>query len=156
MQHGHQQHDSHSQYKHFGIELLIESIIMFFVMYAMIDTINHLYLNTNNVYMTLMMVAPMAVVMMIAMRHMFTDKKLNMALYAFFIIVFVIATYALRTQALVGDKQFLRAMIPHHSGAVLMCQRATITDPEIITLCKGIVEGQEREIKQMQAILQRY
>jgi uncharacterized protein (DUF305 family) len=144
-----------SHYKSLAIELVIDAVIMFFVMYAMIDTSSHLYLNTNNVYMTLMMLAPMALVMMVAMRSRYHNKKLNMTLYAFFITLFMIATFAMRTQAAVGDKQFLRAMIPHHSGALLMCGEAKLTDPEIITLCKGIIEGQQHEIDQMQAILKR-
>jgi len=158
MKHSHEAHNSttKSHYKAFAIELLIDSVIMFFVMYAMIDTIQHLYLNNNNLYMTLMMVAPMALVMLISMRHMYQNKQLNIALYVLFAVVFLVSTYAMRTQAAVNDKQFLRAMIPHHSGAVLMCREASITDPEIVELCKGITESQSREIKQMETILKRY
>ena len=142
-------------YKSLTIELLIDGVIMFFVMYAMIDNIGHLYLNTNNLYMTLMMLAPMALVMLFAMRSMYPNRKLNLVLYALFIIVFAASTYGVRVQALVGDKQFLRAMIPHHSGAILMCQQANLTDPEIKKLCQEIVVGQKREIDQMQEILKR-
>ena len=158
MEHQHKgQHSGHQSgnYKSLAIELTIDFVIMFFVMYSMIASGAHLYLNTNNVYMTLMMVAPMALVMMAFMRSMYPNKKLNMALYAFFIVLFLASTYGMRTQAAVGDKQFLRAMIPHHSGALLMCNESKLTDPEIITLCKGIVEGQQREIDQMQEILKR-
>jgi uncharacterized protein (DUF305 family) len=62
----------------------------------------------------------------------------------------------MRTQTPVGDVQFLRSMIPHHSSAIVMCEHARITDPEIETLCGEIVEAQEREIAQMQAMLDRY
>lgn len=145
-----------SYYKYFCIELAIESIIMFFVMYSMVDIADHVYFNTNNLYMTLTMVAPMALVMLFAMRHMFPNKRLNLALYAIFIVLAFASFYATRTQALVGNSQFLRAMIPHHSGAILMCEKATITDPEIKKLCQGIIESQAREISQMEAILKRY
>lgn len=148
-----QEMKSHKSYRHFSIELLVEAIIMLFVMYSMVDTIDHVYLNTNNLYMTLTMVAPMALVMLIAMRHMFMNKRLNLILYIVFTVIFLGSFYATRTQALVGDKQFLRAMIPHHSGAVLMCREAKITDPEIIDLCKTITESQTREINQMEKIL---
>lgn len=146
----------HSHYKSLAIELIIDGIIMFFVMYAMIDNFSHLYLNTNNLYMTLMMLAPMALIMLFAMRMMYSNKKLNLALYLGFTVVFILSTYSMRAQAFVGDRQFLRAMIPHHAGAILMCQQATITDSEIKSLCQGIIEGQQREISQMQAILNRY
>ena len=61
----------------------------------------------------------------------------------------------MRTQAFVGDKEFLKSMIPHHSGAVLMCNEASITDPEIVQLCGQILESQKREINQMKTILNR-
>ena len=57
--------------------------------------------------------------------------------------------------AFVGNDEFLRSMIPHHSGAVLMCEQASLTDPEIIALCNGIVRGQQEEIAQMQALLEK-
>jgi uncharacterized protein (DUF305 family) len=145
-----------SHYKSLSVELLIDGVIMFFVMYAMVDTAQYIYLNINNLYMTHMMVAPMALVMLIAMRHMYQNKNLNLVLYALFIGVFIVSFYAIRTQALVGDAEFLRSMIPHHSGAILMCQEANLSDPEIVELCNGIIESQQREINQMEAILKRY
>jgi uncharacterized protein (DUF305 family) len=147
--------EMNTHYKHFAVELVVDALIMFFVMYSMVSTAGHVYLNSNNVYMTLSMVAPMGIVMLIAMRHMFPNKRLNLALYAVFTCVFFASFFATRSQALVGDKQFLRAMIPHHSGAILMCEQAQITDPEIKRLCREIVDGQKREIDQMEAILNR-
>lgn len=149
-------HKKESHYKSLAIELLIDSVIMFFVMYTMVDSARHIYLNINNLYMTLMMVAPMALVMLAAMRHMYPNKKLNLALYALFAALFLASFYGMRVQTAVGDKQFLRSMIPHHSGAVLMCREANISDPEIVALCKGITELQTREINQMETILKRY
>ena len=69
--------------------------------------------------------------------------------------IFVGSFVGMRTQAFVGDDEFLRSMIPHHSGAVLMCEQASLTDPEIIALCDGIVRGQQEEIAQMQALLEK-
>ena len=112
--------------------------------------------NINNVYMTLMMVAPMAVVMLVAMRSMFPSRSLNLALLAGAALVFLGSFAAMRTQAAVGDEQFLRSMIPHHSGAILMCEQSAITDPEIRELCGQIIQSQQAEIEQMQAILKRY
>lgn len=154
-----QDHDRHrtgSSYKELSIELAIDFVIMYLVMYTMIASLDHLYLNINNIYMTLMMVAPMAVVMLIGMRSMFALGRVNMAIAAAAAIVFIASFFAMRTQAAVGDEQFLRSMIPHHSGAVLMCEQSTLTDPEVKALCRQIVKSQNEEIAQMQAILRRY
>ena len=70
-------------------------------------------------------------------------------------LVLIASFFAIRTQAAIGDSQFLRSMIPHHSGAVLMCKEATISDPEIKALCVGIIQSQEAEIAQMKALLER-
>jgi uncharacterized protein (DUF305 family) len=146
----------HNQYKKLGLELLIEGIIMFFVMYAMVDIAERIYFNTNMLYMTIMMAAPMGAVMLYSMRSMYQNKKLNLILYIVFALLFFGSFYATRTQAFVGNEQFLRAMIPHHSGAMLMCQEAKITDPEIKTLCSNIIQSQKQEISRMEAILKRY
>nr|WP_295892420.1 DUF305 domain-containing protein [uncultured Devosia sp.] len=142
-------------YWRFGLELVIDFVIMYLVMYTMIATLGHFYLNLNNVYMTLMMVAPMALIMLISMRSMFPSRRANWAIAIAAVVVFGISFWGMRTQAAVGDAEFVRSMIPHHSGAVLMCQEASLTDPELISLCEGIVAGQQSEIEQMQAILHR-
>ncbi len=147
---------AHKSYLHFGLELAVDFIIMYLVMYTMIASLDHFYLNLNNVYMTLMMVAPMAIVMMLFMRSMFPSKRLNLAIIAGAVVIFAISFYGMRTQLAVGDAEFLKSMIPHHSGAVLMCREAKLTDPDIITLCQQITESQNREIEQMKTILQKY
>jgi len=156
-QHKGQHQDPHSKghYGKFGVELVIDFIIMYLVIYTMIATIGHLYLNINNLYMTLMMVAPMALVMLISMRSMFPKKTLNVMIGIGAVLVFSLSFIAMRTHAAVGDVQFLRSMIPHHSGAILMCEEASIKDPEIAMLCREIITGQQKEISQMQSILQR-
>jgi uncharacterized protein (DUF305 family) len=150
----HRDHTGH--YWRLAIELLIDFAIMYLVMYSMIATLDHFHLNLNNVYMTLMMVAPMAVVMLVAMRSMFPSRRLNLIVAALAVAGFAIGWFGMRTQAAIGNSEFLRAMIPHHSGAVLMCEQAPVTDPEIVALCRQIVESQQREIAQMEAILARY
>ncbi|WP_436096852.1 DUF305 domain-containing protein [Bosea sp. LjRoot237] len=122
----------------------------------MIATLAHFHLNLNNVYMTLMMLAPMAVVMLVSMRSMFPSRRINLAICVGAIAIFLVSFIGMRTQAGVGNAEFLRSMIPHHSGAVLMCEQASVTDPEIVALCRSIIESQQKEIAQMQAILQRY
>lgn len=150
-----EQHEHSRAYLRLAAELAVDFIVMYFVMYTMIDTARHLHLNINNVYMTLMMVAPMAVAMLISMRSMFHNTRANLAILAACVIVFGASFAAMRTQAGVGDNEFLRAMIPHHSGAILMCNEARLTDPEIKELCSRIVRSQAEEIAQMERILAR-
>lgn len=151
----HGEHDKGTAYRNFAIEMAIDFTIMYFVMYTMIDTVDHLYLNVNNVYMTLMMVAPMGAVMLVSMRSMFRKKNLNLAIGVTAAAVFAASFFAMRTQASVGDRQFLRSMIPHHSGAILMCEEASLSDPEIVALCRDIVASQKAEIAKMEQLLAR-
>jgi uncharacterized protein (DUF305 family) len=151
----HEAHTNSAPYRSLAIELIVDFVIMYFVMYTMIESLGHLYLNVNNIYMTTMMVAPMALVMLVAMRSMFTSRRANVAIAAGAVLAFGLAYGAMRTQAAVGDRQFLRSMIPHHSGAVLMCQEASLSDPEIRALCRDIVDSQRAEIAKMEALLAR-
>ena len=99
--------------------------------------------------------APMVILMLLCMGHMFENKRLNIALYTASVFVFLLGFASIRLQTFVGNAQFLRSMIPHHSSAIVMCQRSDITDPEITTLCRSIVDSQQREIDQMNEILNR-
>ena len=145
----------HGHYRTLGLELIIHFAIMYLVMYAMIAAPGHFHLNLNNVYMTLMMVAPMAVLMLALMRPMYANRRLNLIIGGAAVVVFAGAFWGMRAQAAIGDREFLRSMIPHHSGAILMCRQASIRDPEIVALCGEIVDSQQREIDQMQAMLDR-
>lgn len=147
---------SKSPYRMFALNMAINLVIMYLVMFAMIWTLGEFIQNINYFYMALMMWAPMGSLMLLMMRGMYPNKKLNMVLHAAFGLVFVLSFVGIREQALVGDTQFLRSMIPHHSGAILMCERATLTDPEIKALCNGaIIPSQKREVEQMEALLKR-
>jgi hypothetical protein len=152
-QHATQTHTGH--YKLLAVEAGLDFVFMYLVMYTMIATLDHFHFNLNNVYMTLMMVTPMVLVMMILMRSMFTSQRLNLAVGVGAVVIFVASFFAMRTQAGISDAEFLRSMIPHHSGAILMCEEASITDPEIVALCRTIIAGQSAEIAQMEQILNR-
>jgi hypothetical protein len=129
--------------------------IMYLVMFTMIYSLSEFIQNINFFYMAVMMATPMTVTMPLVMPSMYTDRRLNLAIYAGCILLFVLAFAGIRTQALVGNSQFLRSMIPHHSGAILMCEKAVITDPEIKSLCGKIIKSQDDEIEQMKAIRRR-
>jgi len=160
----HQGHDGHGatspemirhHYLMLGVNLVLSLAIMYLAMFAMIWSWGEFIQNINFFYMALVMWAPMAVVMLLTMKPMYPDKKVNLALYGLFAFVFVISCVGIRDQWAVGNRQFLRSMIPHHSGAILMCEEAKISDPEIKQLCGGIIQSQAEEIAKMKAILRR-
>ena len=150
----HADHAAHP-YRKLFIELALDFVIMFFVMYSMIASARHLYLNLGNIYMTLMMVAPMLALMIFFMGKMYPSPATNRLLVGLAALIFAVGWFGMREQLGVGDAQFLRSMIPHHSGAILMCEKANLADPEVVKLCGNIINAQNREIAQMQAILQR-
>lgn len=145
-------------YQMFGLNLVGSAIIMYFVMFTMIWSFGDFFNNLNMFYMALMMATPMGILMLLMMRMMYSNRKLNVLLYGLFALLFILAFWGMRAQGLVDDRQFVRAMIPHHSGAILMCNRASIRDAEIRDICfkpNGIVDSQKREIAQMKAFLDR-
>lgn len=143
-------------YANLAVQTLISGSIMYLAMFAMIDNTGSFFNNLNYLYMTLMMVAPMVGVMILAMVRMFPSTRINMILLAGAVAIFFGSFAAIRAQAAIGNAAFLRSMIPHHSGAILMCQQATLTDPEIRALCVGIEASQKAEIARMKKILGRY
>ena len=138
-----------------ALQTLVSGVIMYLVMFVMIDGLDSFYNNLNMLYMTMMMVAPMVVLMILAMGHMFPSKAANIALIGVSLIAFFGSFALIRTQTTIGDTAFLRSMIPHHSGAILMCREARLSDPEVVRLCTSIEQSQRQEIDEMKAILAR-
>ncbi|MGE5564468.1 MAG: DUF305 domain-containing protein [Bacillota bacterium] len=131
-------------------------VLMYLIMFSMIYSWGEFVQNINFFYMAIMMATPMVVMMPLMMGSMYPDRKLNLLIYIGGAVLFVLAFIGIRGQLLVGNEQFLRSMIPHHSGAILMCEQSNITDPEIKSLCGEIIESQKREIDQMKQIMKRY
>lgn len=142
-------------YKSLFATVGIHFFIMFALTYVGVDALKDIYPNLNRFYMAVIMVAPMVILMLLFMAHMFKNKKLNIGLYVASAAIFVLTFAAIRTEALVGNEQFLKSMIPHHSIAIKTCQEADIDDPEIIELCDEIIQTQKEEINQMNDILKR-
>ena len=138
-----------------ALNLGLSLLVMYLAMFAMIWSWGEFIQNVNFFYMALVMWAPMGAIMLATMGGMYGNRKLNAALYVALAAIFVLSLLGIRQQSLVGDDQFLRSMIPHHSGAILMCEEAKLTDPEIRQLCGEIVEAQKQEIAQMKRILDR-
>lgn len=145
------QHAKHA-YAMFLLNMALSLAVMYFVMFSMIDGWPDFRNNVNMLYMALTMVAPMGVLMLATMRGMYTRTRVNLALYVGLTAIFVLAFAATRLQAGVDDEQFIASMIPHHSGAILMCREAALSDPELLQLCREIEAAQRKEIEQMKAI----
>lgn len=142
-------------YKMFLVMMTISFFIMYIVMFLNIDKLAHYHTSATRIYMTLLMVASMGVVMMLMMGKMYPDKKLNTGIILTSVVVFVVVLIGLRTQTPIADVQYMKAMIPHHSSAIMVSKNAAIKDPEVRKLADSIIASQEREIAQMEAILQR-
>lgn len=149
-----QHHGSHA-YGMFALNMLLSLAVMYLVMFSMIDGWSDFRHNINMFYMALTMAAPMGIIMLATMGGMYSRKSLNVALYVGLIVLFAAGLAGTRWQAAVGDRQFIASMIPHHSGAILMCREASLSDPELVKLCEDIARGQREEIRQMDAILGR-
>lgn len=121
----------------------------------MVDSFANVYASINQVYMAGLMTAPMIIIELVVMGAMYANKRLNMIIIAGSAIALVLFFMLIRQQALVYDSQFVRSMISHHAGAILMCREAPIQDAEIKALCSAIIESQQKEIDQMKAILAR-
>ena len=133
----------------------VSYVVMFGVMYLNIDQLSHFYVGLTRFYMTALMIAPMALIMLGFMGMMYKDKRVNRLIIGGSILLFFGVLTLMRTQTFVGDAQYMRAMIPHHSSAILFSQEANLNDPEVQKLAQGIIESQKREIAEMEAILAR-
>lgn len=147
--------ENNNPYPKFGLMLAVSFCIMYAVMFLNVDSTDHIYLSTNRLYMALLMVSPMALVMMGFMQHMYKNKKTNALIITISISVFIAVFAFLRNQTFVGDIQYMKAMIPHHSSAILTSQEAGITDPEVRQLADEIIKAQKEEIAEMKRMLGR-
>ena len=142
-----------SNYGRLFLALGLSLIVMFFLSMALIAQWSHFHLNLSNFYMAVAMVAPMGLIMLGVMHDMFPNPRLNAALAISFVALFTLGLWLGRTEAFVGNEQFLRAMIPHHSRAILVCNEAQITDEAIARLCDQIIASQQEEITIMERML---
>lgn len=142
-----------NDYRSLLVMAVLSFISMYILMYAMVNTIGNVFNNFNQFYMAGMMTAPMILIELFLMRSMYQDKRRNLIIIAVSIIAGLAFFFLIRQQTAISDKQFLRSMIPHHAGAILMCEQASIQDTEIKALCGTIISSQQAEIDQMKAKL---
>lgn len=145
---------NHSHYPRLAAMTLLSFVAMYILMYSMVSVFANVYPSLNQLYMAGLMTAPMVLFEMMLMGAMYQNKKLNVAIIAVALVALIGFFLAIRYQIGVSDEELLKSMIPHHAGAVLMCQKADLTDPEIQTLCAGIISGQEKEIEFMKTKLE--
>lgn len=115
----------------------------------MIDGLQNLIPNINNLYMTLLMTSAMLLIELVIMKGMYANKKINWLIAIVSVVIGLFSWFGIREQINVGDKQFAKGMIPHHAAAILMAEKANLTDPELIQLQKNILETQAQEIELM-------
>lgn len=150
-QNKHQMHQS--QYNKLFWMLLLSFIAMYILMYAMVNKFSNAIPNVNQFFMAGLMSMPMLIIELTLMQKMYPNKKLNFLLLATGLIGGVLFYSGIRNQAAVGDRQFLKSMIPHHAGAILMVEQSNLSDPEVQQLGREIIASQQKEIDFMKAKL---
>lgn len=144
-----EKHSVYSMYWRFAVMAVVMFVAMYFIMFAMIDGFENLIPNLNNLYMTLLMVSVMMLIELWMMRKMYTHPKINRIIGVIAVILGVFSWLGIREQINIGDRQFVKGMIPHHAAALLMSEKAKLTDPDLIKLKKNILETQADEIELM-------
>lgn len=144
-----------NNYLKFGLMMLCSFLFMYAAMFFNVDKFDHIYLSHSRTYMALYMVGPMALIMLAFMLPMYTNRRKNIIIVVSAVLITGLSIFFLRDQTTVKDVQYMKAMIPHHSIAILVSQQATFEDPETEKLAKEIIEAQKREIAEMKKIINR-
>ena len=142
-------------YRKFLLTLAVSFVVMYVVMYLNVYEFDHVYFSLTRFYMTVLMVTAMAVIMLLLMPMMYPNKTLNGIIMGASLTLFVGALLMVRSQTFVDDTRWMKAMIPHHSIAILTSERATIKDPAVRKLADDIIAAQKREIEEMKALIKR-
>lgn len=142
------------KYLKFAAMIGTSTVVMFGLMYLNTYSLDHVFFSETRAYMALYMGATMAIVMLLFMLGMYQNGAANMAILIGSVVVFAVSLWLVRSQATVEDVAWMKAMIPHHSIAILTSERANISDPRVRKLADGIIEAQRREIAEMKALIQ--
>jgi uncharacterized protein (DUF305 family) len=140
-------------YARFGAMITTSTVVMLGLMYLNSYQLDHVFFSETRTCMALVMGAAMAVVMLAFMQGMLTNQRLNISILAGSAVVFSLALWLVRSQATVEDVSYMKAMIPHHSIAILTSERAHISDPRVRKLADQIIEAQRREILEMKGLI---
>lgn len=151
----HHENENKGPYTKFVLMLTGSFIAMYITMYLNTYEMDHVYFSLTRFYMTCLGISAMALIMLFFMLNMYKNKVKNIAIVLCSIILFAGALTLVRSQTPIGDVLYMKAMIPHHSIAILTSKRADIQDPELRKLADEIIEAQEREIAEMQRYINR-
>jgi peptidoglycan/LPS O-acetylase OafA/YrhL len=141
-------------YRRLLLMAVLSFLAMYGLMYMMVDRLENVLPNINQVYMAAMMTAPMIIIELLLMGAMYPNKRANRVLAGGSAVLLLLLITAIRTQLFVGDAQLLKSMIPHHAGAILMCEQAHLHDLELQQVCEQIIASQQAEIDWMRAKMQ--
>ncbi|WP_197087648.1 DUF305 domain-containing protein [Cytobacillus firmus] len=133
--------------------VIVSTIVMFIFKYFSTYRLDHVFFSETRAYMALLMGATMAIIMLAFMRNMLKNRKLNAGIAAGSLFVFITSLFLLRSQTTVDDADYMEAMIPHHSIAILTSERAQISDPRVRSLADNIIETQKKEISEMKKLI---
>ncbi len=146
-------HKHGNHYRKLMYMIVFSYLAMYALMYSMVDVWDNVIPNVNQIYMASLMTASMIIIEMAVMWGMYPNKKLNLGIMTVGVILLIASYLSIRQQTAVSDKQFLKSMIPHHAGAILMSEKAPSNDPAIRALQAKIIVSQRLEISQMKAKL---
>ena len=137
----------------FTLMILTSTVIMYIMMYFNTYQWDHIYFSETRAYKALYMGAGMAVVMLAFMTNMYKKTKVNLMIYGLSVLMFAVGIWGVRSQATVDQVDWMQAMIPHHSIAILTSSRADIEDPRVQKLADDIIKAQKREIDEMKQLI---
>ncbi|MFO1151060.1 MAG: DUF305 domain-containing protein [Alsobacter sp.] len=140
-------------YARFAAMVVTSTVVMFGLMYLNTYALDHVFFSQTRAWMALLMGAVMAAVMLGFMWDMYKNRAANIGILAVGAVVFAASLWLIRSQATVGDVTYMKAMIPHHSIAIMTSERAHIKDPRVRMLADGIIEAQVREIGEMKRLI---
>jgi uncharacterized protein (DUF305 family) len=140
-------------YLRFAAMIATSTVVMYGLMYLNTYALDHVFFSETRIYMALVMGAAMAVIMLAYMQHMMPNKKINAGIIGASIVLFAVALWLVRSQQTVDEVSWMKAMIPHHSIAILTSERASITDPRVQKLATKIIETQQQEIAEMKQLI---
>jgi hypothetical protein len=152
----HEEHAGHGAagYLRFAGMILTSTVVMYALMYLNTYAWDHVFWSETRAYMAILMGSCMAIIMLSFMWSMHRSTKINLAIYAASISAGALALYLVRSQTTVQDVSYMRAMIPHHSIAILTSERAEIADPRVRHLADEIIASQRREIAEMKVLIE--
>jgi uncharacterized protein (DUF305 family) len=142
-----------SNYKKLFIMLLLSFLLMYAIMFLNVDDASHIYINMTRFYMTILMICVMAILMVAMMPMMYANKRKNTIIIISSVVLFILSFIGVHKQVGIGDIQYMKGMIPHHSIAIMTSQNAYIKDARVRKLADGIIKTQKKEIAEMKAMI---